>query len=92
MRVLTAVEPVVPLATEFWYDAGSSLERERQTIRTQAETLTEGAAETLRAGGLAAVVRDGDPRSAIVDKAKEWDADLIVLGTQRRGRSVSKSR
>jgi nucleotide-binding universal stress UspA family protein len=83
VRVLTAVEPVVPPATELWYDAGGSLERARQEIQTRAEQLTAGVVETLRAVGLTAeaAVRDGEPRSAIVDEAREWDADLIVLGS-----------
>jgi len=83
VRVLTAVEPVVPPATELWYDAGGSLERTRQEVRTRAEQLAAGATETLRAAGLTAeaAVRDGEPRSAIVDEAKEWDADLMVVGS-----------
>ncbi|PYT09057.1 MAG: hypothetical protein DMF60_03355 [Acidobacteria bacterium] len=27
------------------------------------------------------VVRDGDPRSVIVDEAKDWSANLIVVGS-----------
>src|SRR5215212_10138681 len=83
VRVLTAVEPVAPPATELWYDAGGSLERARQEMQTRAEQLTAGVVEALRAGGLTAeaVVRDGEPRSAIVDEAKEWEADLIVIGS-----------
>src|SRR5207253_4081305 len=43
--------------------------------------------DTLRAAGVAAEpdVRDGDPGSQIVEAAKEFAADLIVMGT--RGRS-----
>ena len=26
-------------------------------------------------------MRDGDPRTVIVDEAKEWSADLIVMGS-----------
>ena len=51
VHVLTAVEPVVTPATELWYDAGGSLESARQEMRTRAEQLTTGMAETLRAGG-----------------------------------------
>lgn len=83
VRVLTAVEPVVPPATELWYDAGGSLERAREEIQARAEQLTAGVVETLRGEGLTAeaAVRDGEPRTAIMDEAKEWDADLIVLGS-----------
>ena len=83
VRVLSAAESVVPPAAELWYDAGGSLERARQEVTTRAERLTAGVAETLRAGGLTAeaAVRHGEPRAVIVDEAKEWDADLIVVGS-----------
>jgi len=83
VRVLSAVEPVAPPAAELWYDAGGNLERARQEMTAQAEQLTAGVAETLRAGGLTAepAVRHGEPRSVIVDEAREWGADLIVVGS-----------
>lgn len=83
VRVLSAVERVVPPAAEVWYDAGGSLEQARQEMTKHADQLTAGVAETLRASGLTveAAVRDGDPRSVIVDEAEKWDADLIVVGS-----------
>ena len=83
VRVLSAVVPVTPPAAELWYDAGGSLERAQQEMRERAEQLTAGIAERLRASGLTAetAVRNGDPRSVIVDEAKSWSADLIVVGS-----------
>jgi nucleotide-binding universal stress UspA family protein len=83
IRVLSAVEELTPPAAELWYDAGGSLERTREELMTRAERLTVGVAESLRASGLTAetAVRYGDARSVIVDEAKEWDADLIVVGS-----------
>ncbi|MFL6208736.1 MAG: universal stress protein [Pyrinomonadaceae bacterium] len=83
VRVLSAVEDVAPPAAELWYDAGGSLERTRQELTTHAERLTAGVAETLQASGLKAetTVRYADARSAIVDEAKAWAADLIVVGS-----------
>src|SRR5829696_2448851 len=83
VRVLSAVERVVPPATEVWYDAGGSLEQAREALTKRADQLTAGVAEKVRAAGLTAetAVRDGDPRSAIVDEAEAWDADLIVVGS-----------
>ena len=83
VRVLSAVAPVPPPATELWYDAGGNLERAQQEAQAHAERLTAGVAEKLRASGLGVetAVRDGDPRSCIVDEAQEWDADLIVVGS-----------
>jgi len=83
VRVLSAVEQIPPPAAELWYDAGGDLERARQELTKRAEQLTARVAESLAASGLKAapVVRQGDPRSVIVDEAKEWGADLIVLGS-----------
>jgi nucleotide-binding universal stress UspA family protein len=83
VRVLSAVEHITPPAAEVWYDVGGSLERAQQELRKRAEQLTVDVAEALRASGLTAetAVRDGDPRSVIVDEAQDWSADLIVVGT-----------
>jgi nucleotide-binding universal stress UspA family protein len=51
--------------------------------RGQAAATLESTAEQLRQAGFttAATLRDGDPRQTIIDCAKEWHADLIVLGS-----------
>lgn len=86
VRVLSAVEPIVPPATELWYDAGGSLERARQETVKHYEELTQRIAERLQSANLIVetAVRDGDPRSVIVDEAKDWSADLIVVGSHGR--------
>jgi nucleotide-binding universal stress UspA family protein len=83
IRLLSAVEHIVPPAAELWYDAGGSLERARQELTSHYEKLITRAADQLRAKGMTVetVVRDGDPRSVIVDEAKDWSADLIVVGS-----------
>ena len=83
VRVLSAVEDVTPPAAELWYDAGGSLERAREGMTTRAERLTAGVAESLRASGLKAetAVRYGAARATIVAEAKEWAAELIVVGS-----------
>ena len=54
--------------------------------RRQAATLLESTADQLRRAGFttAASLRDGDPRDAIVECARECGADLIVLGSHGR--------
>ena len=54
--------------------------------RTQHEELAKDMAHRLEAAGLEAVSqrRDGDPAEQIVDVAKSWQADLIVVGTHGR--------
>jgi nucleotide-binding universal stress UspA family protein len=83
VRVLSAVVPVTPPAAELWYDAGGSLERTQLELQERAEQLTAGIAERIRATGLTAetAVRDGEPRSVIVDEANSWSADLIIIGS-----------
>jgi nucleotide-binding universal stress UspA family protein len=83
IRVLSAVEDVTPPAAELWYDAGGSLERTREELMTRAKLLTTRIAESLRGSGLTAetAVCYGDARACIVDEAKEWEADLIVVGS-----------
>ena len=83
VRVLSAVVPITPPASELWYDPGGSLERAHQEMQRHAEQVTAGIAERLRTSGLTAetAVRDGDPRSVIVDEAKSWSADLVVIGS-----------
>ena len=83
VRVLSVVENVAPPAAELWYGAGGDLERVQRELINRAERLTARVAESLGASGLKAepVTREGDPRSVIVDEAKEWSADLIVLGS-----------
>jgi nucleotide-binding universal stress UspA family protein len=51
--------------------------------RSNAAALLESVAEQLRRAGFAAAasLRDGDPRHTIVECAREWRADLIVLGS-----------
>jgi nucleotide-binding universal stress UspA family protein len=83
VRVVSAVETIVPPAAELWYDAGGSLEEANRQIVQQAEQLTNKVGEMVRASGLTVetAVRRGDPRSVILDEAKEWGADLIVVGS-----------
>lgn len=83
VRVVSAVETIVPPAAELWYDAGGSLEEANRQIVNQAEQLINKVGETVRATGLTleTAVRRGDPRSVILDEAKEWGADLIVVGS-----------
>lgn len=84
IRVLHLVERFVPPAQQLWYDAGGSLDRAREEVTDHYRELTEHTANKLREAGLTveSVVRDGNSRKAIVAVAKEWGADLIVMGSQ----------
>src|SRR5437762_2979937 len=83
IRVLSVVEPITPPAAELWYDGRGSLERATQEMRKHTIELTKTTAAELRRNGLKieSGVRKGHPQTAIVDEARKWRADLIVLGS-----------
>lgn len=84
VRVMHAVGSFVPPAQELWYDAGGDLDLARREIKDNSKRLTERAADWLRGQGLAVetAVRDGEPGPAIVEEAKEWGAELVVVGAR----------
>ncbi|HVB98948.1 MAG TPA: universal stress protein [Candidatus Dormibacteraeota bacterium] len=83
--VLHVVEPIsisVPpeMASGYYPELNDQAEK--------GQKLVEGAVQALQAAGFKATsrVEKGDPRSAILDQAAAWPADLIVLGSHgRRG-------
>jgi nucleotide-binding universal stress UspA family protein len=85
IRLLVAVQLYTPPASEFAL-GGVAMEDVTSQRRTAAVQLTSRIADVLRKGGLEVetATRDGDPRSAIVDEASEWGADLIVVGSHGR--------
>lgn len=84
VRVLSVIQPYTPPATEVVL--GATLEDIRRQQTADAEHLTARAANAVKAADVSAetAVREGDPRSAIVDEADEWGADLIVVGSHGR--------
>lgn len=85
VRVLSVIQPYTPPATEFVL-AGATLESMRRQQTLEAEQLTAGVADAVKGTNVSTqtAVREGDPRSAIVDEADEWGADLIVVGSHGR--------
>lgn len=69
------VGKLVPVVSK-WIDETNT--EETSWIRTEMEK----ASERLRAAGLSvtSVLLEGDPRSALVEAAREWDADSIFVG------------
>ena len=85
VRVICAVPPYVPPAVEF-VPAAATLDDIQQQEKAEAERLAREAGERIASPGLSVetVVRDGDPRTAIVKEAEEWGADLIMMGSHGR--------
>ena len=84
VRVLHVIEPI-----SAYISAGmvphlvpyvAEVEEDR---RKQANKLVQGAARKFRKAGFRAkeIVDAGDPKMKIIDRAAEWHADLIVLGS-----------
>jgi universal stress protein A len=84
-RVLSVVESLMPLAPEV---AAMTLDLEQlmQSRTREAQQLVDRVASTLRGTGatVETIVRDGDPRTEIVDEAAKCHADLVVLGSHGR--------
>jgi nucleotide-binding universal stress UspA family protein len=84
VRVLHAVGNFVPPAQELWFDAGGDLELARREIKDRSTDVVDRACDWLRERGLyaEALVRDGEPGPAILEEARQWGADLIVIGSR----------
>jgi nucleotide-binding universal stress UspA family protein len=85
--ILMNVEPALPFVDRL---AGGSPDAERrflQPLRDKAEALVAPARAELERAGVRVIVavEFGDPADTIVARAKDWDADLIVMGSDRRG-------
>lgn len=82
LRILSVIQPYTPPATEVVL-AGATLEEIRQRQATDAERVTREAGGRIATPGLSVetAIREGDPRTVIVDTADEWQADLIVVGS-----------
>lgn len=86
VRVLHVVEPPALLLGREMAGPDPEFETVWKALREQAKSLVTKATDVLRKSGLNAttVLIEGDPKSQIIDVAKEWPADLIVLGSHGR--------
>jgi nucleotide-binding universal stress UspA family protein len=87
VKVLSIMDPDIP-AIDPWYSAGQVLERIREDNAKHAEKITAETAEILSGKGLAVskLVVSGVPKWRIVDEARDWESNLIVVGSHgRRG-------
>lgn len=83
IRVLYVLDPPSLLVAREMGSYKSALDAAWEAERKEAQALVQRIAELLRSKGLkaTAAVEEGDPKSKIVDSAKEWRADLVVLGS-----------
>ena len=88
-KILSVEELVsIPVPLEDALLAASLLEERLTAVRARAVAAIEGARKILVQGGLTVLGQNsnlsGDPRAIILDTAKTWQADLIVLGSHGR--------
>jgi nucleotide-binding universal stress UspA family protein len=86
VRVLNVVEPPSLLLGREMTGNDPEFELVWKALREQAKALVMKATDVLRKSGLnvTTALEEGDPKSKIIDVAKEWHANLIVLGSHGR--------
>ena len=87
VRVLHAIEKFVPPAAELWYDADGNLEQASNAIVVRQKRTFEKLASILCELSLdvETVIRIGNAGKCVLNEAREWKADLIVLGSHEHG-------
>lgn len=89
--IVSAFEDAYPIMAEPFAISAEYYQKVEDAVMEQCETFVEDAAEMVRsrfpAGGfpLTTEVLRGAPDHQIVEKAKEWGADIIVVGSHGRG-------
>jgi nucleotide-binding universal stress UspA family protein len=87
VKVLSIAEVMLP-AMEPWYVAPGLIESLRSSVRKEAEQAAAQSEQLVREAGLKthSSVVNGQARSGILNAARTWPADLIVVGSHgRRG-------
>jgi nucleotide-binding universal stress UspA family protein len=86
VRVLHVVEAPSHLMSLEIVEYDAEFEAVWKALREQAKALVEKITGKLRASGFSVTptLEEGHPTSKIIDVAKEWNADLIVLGSHGR--------
>lgn len=89
--IVTAYEDSYPITAEPFALSAEYYQKLEDAIREQAGTFVEEAKTTIRLKFpssnflVATEILRGSPDQQIVEKAKEWKADLIVVGSHGRG-------
>jgi nucleotide-binding universal stress UspA family protein len=83
VRLITALDKFVPPAATLWYDGAGSTDDARDQVKARAEFWLDEIAQRFRSAGIRteAFVRDGHPKTVILEEARAWPADLIMIGS-----------
>lgn len=87
VRVLHVLEPILPPPEAQTWSPHRIYAEMMEQRRKDAAVLVKRGVESLKAAGFTLcsyALEDGIPKVIIVDEAKRWGADLIVLGSHGR--------
>jgi nucleotide-binding universal stress UspA family protein len=86
IKVLTAFELPLPPTPDAWAMPPSYFDELDRLARTHAQEIVDQTVEKLKsklgdAVAISGEILPGSPRTAILDEAEEWGANLIILGS-----------
>jgi nucleotide-binding universal stress UspA family protein len=86
VKLVSVIDPS-EIAIDPLYGMAEVVGRASEIKKEQAQEALSAASNLLSSAGLKSdgVVLIGDARAKIIDEAKEWEADLMVVGAQGRG-------
>jgi nucleotide-binding universal stress UspA family protein len=91
IKIVSVYEQIVPMAAEPFAVSAQYYQEMMELARKQCLSYVEEAESSLKTsfGGfnvqIETEVKLGAPVNVIIDEAKEWNADLIVVGSHGRG-------
>lgn len=90
VEVLTVVHPALPLLPDPAFVLAAIYVDAAQDLRERAQILLDTAREQIERGApnedVATKILEGIPKDVIVEEARQWGADLIVLGSHGHSR------
>jgi nucleotide-binding universal stress UspA family protein len=90
VKILTVVHSSIPLFVDPAFLVAAAHMEQTLDRRRDAPALVEAAADMVRAAypdvSVTTKIIEGVPKEAIVEEARSWGADLIVLGSHGYGR------
>lgn len=90
VQILTVVHSSIPLFFDLAFVAAAAHMEQTLDRRREAPVLVEAAASIIRETypniSVTTKIIEGIPKDAIVEEARDWGADLIVLGSRGYGR------
>jgi nucleotide-binding universal stress UspA family protein len=88
--VLTVIHAAIPMVPDPSFTLAAAHVEQTQELRHRAPALLDAAAQRLRLANpdltVRTAVEEGIPKTVIVDAARSWEADLIVVGSHGYGR------